>query len=167
MRITSNKEKYLRRNGNKNLQCIVTPAKKRNDDKILPCYINKQNTTSCGFCGSNDTGENISNCNKQTKYRRDFCEYVVSKSDEGNTYLINCLRHYVTLSSQTYPDSVVSMSVETNRGKHIVIYNVWMKQQVQPFQRLISNMLFKISYINKQGEIETLRRTVCGEDLSQ
>ena len=128
--------------------------------------LNKQkNITSCGFCGSNDVGENISNCTKQTKCRSEFCENIVSKSDEGNTHLINCLRYDVTLSSQTYPDSVVSMSAGTNRGKHIVIYNVWMKQQVQPFQRLISNMLFKISYINKQGEIETLRRTVCEEEF--
>ena len=44
MRITSNKEKYLRRNGNKNLLYIVTPAKMRNDDNILPCYINKKIT---------------------------------------------------------------------------------------------------------------------------
>ena len=120
---------------------------------------------SCGFCGSIDIGENISNCIKRTKYRREFCEYIVSKSDEGNIHLINFLPHDVTLSSQTYPDSVVSMSAGTNRGKHIVIYNVWMKQQVQPLQRLISTMLFGISYINKQGEIETLRRTVCGEEF--
>ena len=128
MRITSNKEKYLKQNGHKNLQCVVTPAKMRNNDNILPCYINRKNITSCGFCGSNDVGENISNCTKCTKYRREFCEYIVCKSDEGNTHLINCLQHDVTLSSQNYPDSVVSMSTGTNRGKHIVIYNVWMKQ---------------------------------------
>ena len=57
------------------------------------------------------------------------------------------------------------MSAGTNQGKHIVIYNDWMKQEVQPLQRLVSNMLFEISYINKQGEIETLRRTVCGEEF--
>ena len=37
MRITSNKEKYVKRNGNKNLQCIATPAKMGDDDNILPC----------------------------------------------------------------------------------------------------------------------------------
>ena len=26
-------------------------------------------------------------------------------------------------------------------------------------------MLFEISYINKQGEIQTLRRTICGEEF--
>ena len=125
----------------------------------------QKNRMSCGFCGSIDTGENISNCIKRTKYRREFCEYIVSKSDEGNIHLINCLPHDVTLSSQTYPDSVVSMSARTNRGKHTVIYNVCIKQQVQPLQRLISNMLLEICYINKQGEVETLRRTVCGEEF--
>ena len=79
------------------------------------------------FCGSIDAGENISNCIKRTKYRREFCEYIISKSDEGNTHLINRLRNDVTLSSQNYPASVVSMSARTNRGKHSVIYNVWMK----------------------------------------
>ena len=95
----------------------------------------QKNRMSCGFCGSIDTGENISNCIKRTKYRREFCEYIVSKSDEGNTHLINCLWHDFTLSSQNYPGSVVSMSAGTNRGKHIVIYNVWMKQPVQQVQR--------------------------------
>ena len=71
---------------------------------------------SCGFCGSIDAGENISNCIKHTKYRRYFCEYIISKSEEGNTHLINCLRNDITLSSQDYPKSVVSMSASTNRG---------------------------------------------------
>ena len=47
----------------------------------------------------------------------------------------------------------------------LIIFNVWMKKQIQPLQRLISNMLFEISYINKQGEIDTLRRTICGEEF--
>ena len=55
------------------------------------------------------------------------------------------------------------MSCGSNRGKHIVIFNVWMKQQYQSQvrNRQISNMLFEISYIDKQGEIELLRRTIC------
>ena len=57
------------------------------------------------------------------------------------------------------------MPAGTNQGKKIVIYHIWMKQDVPPLQRLISNMLFEISYINKQGEIESLKRTVCGEEF--
>ena len=42
MRITSNKEKYLNRNGNKNLQYNITPVRVRNDKNMLPCYMNKK-----------------------------------------------------------------------------------------------------------------------------
>ena len=40
-----------------------------------------------------------------------------------------------------------------------------MKQSVQHVRRQISDMLFEISYINKQGDIETLKRTVCGKEF--
>ena len=91
MRITSNKEKDLKQNGNRNIQYILNPKIGISDDNLLPCFIDKNNISSCDFCGSNETGENISNCSKRIKYRREFCEYIVSKSDEGNKRLINCL----------------------------------------------------------------------------
>ena len=105
-------------------------TKIQNGDTNLPCYVNKKNITSCGFCGSNEVGENISNCMKRTKYRREYCEYIINKSDEGNRHLLNRLRNDVTLSLQNYPNNVVSMSAVKNKGKHIVIYNVWLKKHV-------------------------------------
>ena len=42
-----------------------------------------------------------------------------------------------------------------------------MKKQHQILlgKRQISDLLFEIGYINKQGEIESLRRTICGGEL--
>ena len=41
-RIVSNKEKFLKRNGNKHLQCVAAPAQLKKDDNNLPCYINQK-----------------------------------------------------------------------------------------------------------------------------
>ena len=123
--------------------------------------------SSCDFCGSNQRGENISNCNKRTQYRKEYYEYIVSKIDKGNIHLINCLQNNLPLCTENYLENIVSMSDGSNRGKHIVISNVWLKRhnQTQFMPKQISNMLFEISYINKQGDIELLRRTVCGEEF--
>ena len=69
MRITSNREKFLKRNGNRNIQCIITPENE-NDRIYSPCFINKQIVPSCSFCGSTQSGENISNCIKRMQYER-------------------------------------------------------------------------------------------------
>ena len=166
MRITSNREKFQKRSGSKNLQCIISPEGL--DGNIAsPCYINKKIVSSCGFCGSTQSGENISNCVKRMQYRREFCEYIVSKTDKGNVHLSNRLRNNLPIPSKEYPQSTVYFSVARNKGKHVVIHNVWLKQtahqQITPKQ--MSNMLFEISYINKQGDIETNKRTICGEEF--
>ena len=59
------------------------------------------------------------------------------------------------------------MSGDSNRGKHIIIFNVWMKQQhqAQVGNRQISNSISEISYINKQGDIESLRCIICGGEF--
>ena len=41
MRITSHREKFLKRNGNRNIQCIVT-TENENDRINSPCFINKK-----------------------------------------------------------------------------------------------------------------------------
>ena len=70
--------------------------------------------------------------------------------------MINHLQNMLPLSSKESPENIVSMSGSTNQGKHVVICNVWMKKQQQMLlgRRQISDMLFEISYIDKQGEIE-------------
>ena len=166
MRITSNREKFSKRNRNKPIRCIETPQVI--DNKIpSPFFINKKKISSCGFCGSNRSGENISNCEKRMHYQREYCEYIVSKNDKGNIHLINRLQNNLPLPYKDYPDNTVSTTAGRHRGKHIVIFNIWVKKQNQPLMgpRRISDMLFEISYVDKQGEIETFRRTVCGEEL--
>ena len=123
--------------------------------------------SSCGFCGSIQSGENISNCVKRIQYKREYCEYVVSKSDEGNIHLKNRLQNNLPLPTKDYPNNIVSLSVGSNRGKHIIITNIWLKRQTQPLigPKQISNMLFEISYIDKQGEIKSSKRTICGEEF--
>ena len=73
MRITSNKEKYAKKNMGKNHHCLSI-KQIRNNNLNPVCYINKKITSTCGFCGSNKSGENISNCEKQSKYRKEFYE---------------------------------------------------------------------------------------------
>ena len=53
------------------------------------------------------------------------------------------------------------------KGKYIIIFYVWTKQLIQPQvgNRQISNILFEISYIDKQGEIELLQRAICGKEF--
>ena len=75
------------------------------------------------------------------------------------------LQNDILLSSKKFPENVVSTSATSNRGKHIVIYNVWFKLQFQTMNNNMSNMLFEISYVDKQGEIENLRRTICGQQF--
>ena len=88
IRIMSNKAKFHKRNGNKHLQCVLTPTEKNNNNEI-PCFINKKSVSSCGFCASYQSGDNISNCNKRSQYRRYCCEYIVCKNDKCNIHLIN------------------------------------------------------------------------------
>ena len=165
LRITSNKEKYLKRNGKRNLECVLMPDVQINHNQAAPCFVNRKSVSSCGFCGSNTIGENISNCNKRSKYKREYCEYIVSKTDEGIKHLIGRLQHDLPLSTKEYPSNIVSMSAGCNRGKHIVISNVWMKRQINPTHRVLPNMILEIHYIDKQGDIESLKRTICGEEF--
>ena len=81
----------MKRNGKGNLQCVVS-LKVGNDDNELPYFVNKKIISSCGFCGSNQSGENISNYNKRTQYRKEYCEYIVSKTNKENIHLINRLQ---------------------------------------------------------------------------
>jgi len=164
MRITSNKEKYTKKNAKGHPQCFKI-GKALNEGFDPLCIINKKMISSCGFCGSNKSGENISNCEKRIKYRKEYTEYIISKTDNGNKHLICHLQNNVLLSSKKYPDNIVSLSAASNRGKHIIIFNVWLKQHVQRMNNSLSNLLFEISYIDKQGEIETTRRTVCGDEF--
>ena len=65
-RITSNKEKYAKKNVDKNLHCLS--IKQIYNNNLEPvCYINKKITPTCGYCGSDKSGENISNCEKQCR----------------------------------------------------------------------------------------------------
>ena len=165
MRIISNKEKFGKKSAARNVQCTSIQTNTA-DDENPPCYMNKKITLSCGFCGSNEGGENISNCKKRDKYQKLYYEYVISKTDHGVKHLTTRFQHNVLLSNkQPIPQNVVSLSAGTNKGKHIVIFNVWLKNQLQTKSQLISNMLFEISYINKQGDIEELKRVICGEEF--
>ena len=165
MRIISNKEKFGKKSAERNVQCTLIQTN-TTDDENPPCYMNKKITLSCGFCGSNEGGENISNCKKRDKYQKLYYEYVISKTDHGVKHLTTRFQHNVLLSNkQPIPQNVVSLSAGTNKGKHIVIFNVWLKNQLQTKSQLISNMLFEISYINKQGDIEELKRVICGEEF--
>ena len=80
---------------------------------------------------------------------------------------MNRLQNNLQFSSKEYPDSIISTTAGSRKGKHIVIFNIWMKKEAQPLMgpKRISDMLFEISYIDKQGEIETFRQTVCGEEF--
>ena len=117
------------------------------------------------FCGSNESGENISNCKKRDKYKKDYVEYIISKSDHGSKHLITKLQHDMPVSLDNTPENVISTSAGVNKGKHIVIYNIWSKKQNLMQQHLISDLLIEISYINKQGDIESTRRTICGGEF--
>ena len=122
---------------------------------------------SCGFCGSTQSGENISNCSKLMQYKRQYCEYILSKSDNGYVHLKNRLQNNLPLNRNDYPNNIVSMSMESNKGKHIVISNIWLKRLSRPQTgpKQISDMLFEISYINRQGDIEKGKHIICGEEL--
>ena len=87
MRITSHREKFIKKNGNRNIQCIIT-TENENERFNSPCFINKKNVPSCSFCGSTQSGENISNCSKNLQYQREYCGYVVSKKDKGNIHFV-------------------------------------------------------------------------------
>lgn len=164
MRIISNKEKFARKTLNRNVQCNIIQGNTIDND-TTPCIINKKIALSCGFCGSNEGGENISNCRKRDNYRRLYYEYVISKTDHGVKHLTTRFQHNIPLSDKPVPQNIVSMSANANKGKHIVIFNVWLKNQLQMNRQLMSNMFFEISYINKQGDIETSKRTICGEEF--
>ena len=57
------------------------------------------------------------------------------------------------------------MSAGCNREKYIVILKVWMKRQINSIHRVLPNMLLEISYIDRQGEMETVKQTICGEEF--
>ena len=166
MRITSNREKFSKKNRQKSVECIKT-SHILNNGTDSSYFINRKITSSCGFCGSNQSGENISNCEKRMRYRREYCEYIISREDKGNIHLINRLQNNLQISSKEYPDSTISTTAVSHRGKHVVIFNIWLKKESQLLMgpKRISDMLFEISYINKQGEVETVRCTVCGEQF--
>ena len=166
LRITSNREKFLRKNKNNTIQCIET-SEIINDGMHSSLFINKKHASSCGFCGSNQSGENISNCAKRMKYRREYCEYIISRGEKGNVHLVNRLQNNLQFSSNEYPDSIISTTAGSRKGKHIVIFNIWIKRECQQVMspKRISDMIFEISYIDKQGEIESIRRSLCGEEF--
>ena len=166
MRITSNREKRYKRNINKPIECVETPEI-CHKGKTASYFINRKSLTSCGFCGSNETGENISNCQKRMQYQRKYCEFIVSKTDKGYVHLMNRLQNNIPVPMKEYPDHTVSTVARSHRGKHIVIFNIWMNRQsqTQARPRLMSDMLFEIGYIDKQGEIEPCTRTIRGEEF--
>ena len=106
--------------------------------------MNKKNALSCSLCGSNQSGENISNCAKRMKYRREYCEYIISRTDKGNIHLINRLQNNIQLSSKEYPDSTISTAAGSRKGKHVVIFNIWIKRESQPLMgpKRISDQLY-------------------------
>ena len=101
------------------------------------------------------------------QYKRQYCEYILSKSDNGYTHLKNRLQNNLPVPNRDYPNNTVSMSWRSNQGKHIVISNIWLKRinQSQNGPRQISDMIYEISYINRQGEIESIKRIICGEEF--
>ena len=91
----------------------------------------------------------------------------MSKSDNEYIHLKNCLQNNLPLPSKDYPNNIVSMSVGSSRGKQIIINNIWLKRLTRPQTgpKQISDMLFEIGYINRQGETESSKRTICGEEF--
>ena len=116
-------KKFQKRSDNRNLQYIISPEDQKGNIASL-CYVYKKMVPSCGFCGSTQSGENTSNCVKRMQNKGKYCEYIVSKTDKGNVHLTNQLRNNLLLPSKDYPSSTVSLSVGSNRGKHIVIHYV-------------------------------------------
>ena len=60
----SNREKFFKKNGKRNLQCYTIQDTTDNNN-LSPCVVNRKSLSACGFCGSNEIGENISNCQKE------------------------------------------------------------------------------------------------------
>ena len=91
----------------------------------------------------------------------------MSKTDKGNVHLINRLQNNIPVPTKEYPENIVSKAAVSHRGKHIVIYNIWMKKNIQTLvgPKRMSDMLFEICYIDKQGDLETCRRTIRGEEF--
>ena len=85
--VISNREKFTKRNGKRNLPRVIS-LKVGNDDNKLLCFVNRTIISSCDFCGCNQSDEKISNCNKKTQCRKEYCEYIVSKNNKGNIHLI-------------------------------------------------------------------------------
>ncbi len=44
------------------LKCTLTSQEPSEVTYSPLCVINRKNAISCGFCGINETGENVSNC---------------------------------------------------------------------------------------------------------
>ncbi len=96
------------------LQYTLT-SHKLSEQTSPPCVVNRKNATSCGFVGGDETGENLSNSKKRNKFRDEYCEYIVSRTDQGNKHSFSQLQHDTPLSSDVvYPTKTLSMSAGTN-----------------------------------------------------
>ena len=77
------KGQCTKRHNQKLLQCILTQDSI--SEKIyISSVINSKNSRSCG---SNESGENISNFKRRNKCGEQYCGYIIVHYDQGNDHL--------------------------------------------------------------------------------
>ena len=156
LRIMSNRHKSLktgkRFQNMSRLQCSLV----KKTPKKLP---------ACRFCGSTEPGERLSSCQKRANLQLYTTEYILGSNHNGLFNFVTKIEHStVFVKGSHVPTNIITIG-ENSKSRHFFVHMVWSTPNNQSSKVNIDDLIFEFSYIDKMGEVETLKNQIFGKAL--
>ena len=156
LRIMSNRHKSLKKakryQNMSRLQCSLV---QKTPKKIL----------ACRFCGSTEPGERLSSCQKRANLQGYTTEYIRGSNHNGLFNFVTKIEHStVFVKDSPVPTNIITVG-ENSKSRHFFVHRVWSTSDNQSSKVNIDDLIFEFSYIDKMGEVETLKNQILGKAL--